>query len=172
MLHPVDRDYDPSVEVDGIEYLRKLDDFIEYGVGGTGLLEGIEAPPLEALDDALIPRVLTDLVWHLYDQGVLIEYTDHLSGRELYAELLKFCVEPHLTFPNDPYSNLRWSPIGGCSEEDTGSYLRYYARQEDREYWVKKFPEDEMPPSELPPYPRPWIPDEVPRTPRIETIEP
>jgi hypothetical protein len=168
----VDGDHDPLAEDDGLEYLRRLDDFIEYGTGGSDLLTGIEAPPPETLDDAALARTLTVLVWHLYDQGVLIEQTDHLSDRELYVELLAFCAGPHLTFPEDPYSNLHWSPIGGCSEEDMVIHHRFYANEEDRQRWAKEFPEDEIPPSELPPYPRPWIPDEVPRTPRIETIEP
>ncbi len=154
-----------------------LDAFTEDGVGGFLLRdelarEGVSLPPLESLDDEALSRALTDAIWGLYDLGVLVETVDHLSDRELYTEIVAYCAEPTISFPHDPYSNTHWSPIGGCSEEDMTVYMRYYENEEDRQRWAREFPDFEMPPSELPPYPRPWIPSEVPRTRRRAEVEP
>lgn len=164
-------------EDDGLEYLMALDAFIEDGTGGFLLRDklaerGAPLPPLESLNDAELSRALTDAIWGLYDLGVLVETVDHLSDRELYKEIVEYCSEPTITFPNDPYSNTHWSPIGSCTEEDMAIYNRYYADERQRQDWAREFPEEPMPPSELPPYPRPWIPDMVPRTKRREEIEP
>lgn len=161
-------------EDDGLEYMKRLDAFGEGGFALRDELAKLDAatPPLEGLSDEGVARALTDLVWGLYDLGVLVEYTDHLSDRELYAELLDYCDHLTITFPEDPCSNTHWSPIGGCSEEDLQIAHRYYEDDDERAYWQTKYPEDPMPPKELPPYPRPWIPSAVPRTPRRERIEP
>lgn len=150
--------------------LAKLDRFLD-GEEQTTLYFELEklgqAPPMaEGLDDDELKIALTNLVWGLLDLGVVIECADHLSDRELYVALLDYCDEPNCVFPEDPYMTCHWSPVSDNWED--GVYLRYYADEKLREQVGQDYPEIMMPPSELPPYPRPWIrsrrpiPDDMP----------
>jgi hypothetical protein len=150
------------MDSDGLEYLKKLDRFLN-GEEQTTLYFELEKRGWTPVDpdgtpDEDINRSLTNLLWGLADLGVFVENADHLSDRELYKELLDYCDEPNVIFPDDPYSATHWSPIGGFSEEDIQVYLRYYCDQEQRLQWQVDYPDEEIPPAELPPYPRPWIP--------------
>ncbi len=50
--------------------------------------------------------------------------------------------------------------IGGCSEQDIGTYLTYYADEETREQWSKDFPDDPMPEKKAKPFDRDrFLPD-------------
>ena len=146
------------------DYLERLDDYIEGKIQTTVYyeLEKVGEPPprLEELaDDSEVNRALTNLIWALYDLHVVIDDTDHLTDRELYAELLDYLDESCMIFPGIPGAWTHWSPIGGYGEEDIQIMLRYYSTEESRADWLKSFPDDVMPPAELPPYPRPWIPE-------------
>jgi len=46
------------------------------------------------------------------------------------------------------------SLIGGCSEEDTLVYLKYYADEEERRTWQADWPDGEIPAHEDLPYDR------------------
>jgi len=54
----------------------------------------------------------------------------------------------------DEDSACHMSPLGGCSEEDTQLYLKYYADEEWRCDWQKQYPEETLPDHEDPPYDR------------------
>jgi len=153
---------EPEEEGDPMAYLEKLDRFLN-GEEQTTLYFELEkqgwAPPFaETLNDEELTRALTDLIWGIWDLGVVIEDADHLTDRELYLELLDFCDEPTVVFPDHPNAWHHWSPIGGCSEEDIKIMHRYYTDGEERDRWAKEYPEDEMPPMELPPHYRSWLP--------------
>lgn len=150
---------------DGLAYLEKLDRFLD-GEEQTTLyleLEKKGEPPnlSDDLSDEDVSRELTNLVWALYDQHVVIEFTDHLSDRELYKELRDYCDEPICSVAEFSNAWNHWSPIGGCSDEDIENDLRYYSDEESRERWIEQFPDYVLPKMELPPYPRPWIPKPV-----------
>lgn len=158
-------DYDSDVQSgDGEEpdYLERLDAFFD-GTEQTTLYFELEkrqsAPDLsDGLSDEEVLRALTGLVWSLGELHVYIEDTDHLSDRELYRQLKDYCDEPTPRIMGIPDAATHWSPIGGCSEEDFQIWLRYYATAEERIDHAEKYPTDPMPSSELPPYPRPWLP--------------
>jgi hypothetical protein len=148
---------------DGLEYLERLDRFIE-GTEQTTLYFELEkrnlAPDLrDDLTDSEVSQALTNLIWSLKDIRVFVEFTDHMSDRELYAALLEFCDEPNVCFADCPNGALHWSAIGGASEDDESIWLRYYADPEDRASHMLEYPNDPIPPCEPPPHPRPWIPE-------------
>lgn len=152
-------------EDDDLAYLEKLDRFLE-GKEQTTLyleLEKKGEPPnlQDDLSDEEITRELTNLVWALYDQHVVIEFTDHLSDRELYYALREYCDEPICSVAGFKNAWNHWSPIGAGTEEDAEISLQYYDDEESRQWWVEQFPDTVLPPSELPLYPRPWIPKAV-----------
>ena len=157
---------DPNEEPDIDEYLEKLDRFLS-GKEQTTLYFELEKagcpPPLdhEKLTDEEITRALTDLIWSIWDLGVVIDHADHCSDRELYVELLDLCDEPTVVFPNNPDAWMHWSPIGSySSDSDIQALLRYYSTEEDRQKHLEEWgpPEGGMPPAELPPYYRSWLP--------------
>lgn len=144
------------------EYFERLDDFLEGRIQTTVYFElekRGEAPPcLDELADDEINRALTNLIWALHDLHIIVDDADHLTDRELYAQLLDYIDKPSMVFHDIPGAWTHFSPIGGCSEEDIQIMLRFYTDEEGRARWLKDFPDDVLPPAELPPYPRPWLP--------------
>lgn len=141
-----DDDDCPWCEMFGID---EVDDPFEY-------LEsrGVALPDPAVLNDAMLHEVLWKLLEALAANGVVLESTDHLSDRELYEFLWSDVLRNPLGLTDDPYSRCHVSPIGGCSEEDNLTYLRFYADESEREEWKRMFPEIAMPAHEDPPYRR------------------
>ena len=144
------------------EYLQRLDAFLTGKCQTTLYFElekrGWTPEDPDTVSDEDLSRSLTDLIWSLGDLQVFIDDTDHLSDRELYVELLEYCDEPNVCFVGIPGAANHWSPAGSGNDEDTQIWLRYYADEESRTEHARNYPEDPMPPAELPPYPRPWLP--------------
>ncbi len=92
------------------------------------------------------------------DIGVYIEYVDHLSDRELYAELRDYCDKPNMVFPGNKSFGLHWSPLGSWGEEDTQVWLQYYATDQERIKHSIDYPKAPMPPKKPLVSPRPWLP--------------
>jgi hypothetical protein len=149
----------PEDDPDPLEYLEKLDNFLE-GKEQTTLYFELEkmgcAPPLnhEQMSDEEVLRALTDLIWGLYELHVIVDYADHLADRPLYVQLLGYCDEPTVVFPNDPNAWCHWS----ADDDDWEIYLRYYADDEARARSAVDYPDTPVPPKELPPYYRSWLP--------------
>lgn len=151
-------DYD---EDDPLYEAKMVDDFIDGKIQMTAYFElekrGCAPPQIEDLSDEDVTRELTNLIWNMADLQIFVSDLDHLDDRAAYKELLEFCDQPSMFFPGHKDSACHWSPIGGGSEEDNEAYLRYYADDDTRMRWMTDFG-DPVPPKELPPYPRPWIP--------------
>lgn len=158
----MDREEDEEEEYDPLASLEKLDRFLD-GKEQTTLYFEIEKqgwnPPFaETLTNEEVTRALTDLIWALWDFNVIVHDSDHLSDRDLYVALLDFIDEPTVVFPEDLDCHCHWSPIGGGSEDDLTTHLRYYSDEKDRAFWAEQYPDFEMPPMELPPFHRSWLP--------------
>jgi hypothetical protein len=103
--------------------------------------------------DAQLTRELETLLDRLADLGVVVEFIDHLSDRELYTWLMESGhLDGHIALL--PNSHLHMSPIGSCSEEDNQIYLTYYASDQEREWWKEDAPDEELPPRKQLPYDR------------------
>jgi hypothetical protein len=106
-------------------------------------------PPEEIRDDEIEAAVL-DLAERLFAIRVYIYWTEHLADRELYEALWAEMHEPAKLFPDDMDGLHHFD----MCEEDTDSYLRFYADDDYRAFWLEQFPDEPLPPKELPPYPR------------------
>jgi hypothetical protein len=106
----------------------------------------VPSPPDESLSEHL--HLLID---RLADMNVLVRSTDHLSDRELYAFLIGQ-MGGHISLFPDSFVFL--DVIGGGSAEDNDIYLRYYATEKDRAWWIEEFPHSVIPPREKPPHDR------------------
>lgn len=127
--------------------------------------EGVQLPPAEELGEVELNRKLWQVINTLAERNTFVTHTDHLSDRELYDHLWTDSLRemgPVLAKPVKPAGkrpkNPGWvqfiDPIGSGNEEDTLIWLRYYAKQEDRDRWADQYPGDSMPPSEKPKYDR------------------
>jgi hypothetical protein len=116
---------------------------------------GMQLPAPETLDDEQLTRKLWELIQRLALLRIFLDETDHLSERELYTLLWSDMLrEETKAVTLDEDSACHMSPLGGCSEEDTQLYLKYYADVEWRCDWQKEHPEETLPDHEDPRYDR------------------
>ncbi len=105
--------------------------------------------------DTLKDQQLHDLLWQtieqLYAKRIVLEFTDHLSDRELYCLLIRDILPSAEKKVDVPKNVLQWHCLDADDEPET--WLRYYASQEEREAWAAETGEI-PPPAEVPPYPR------------------
>lgn len=132
-------------------------------VGELLARDGFCPPSPETLNDLELREELEALIQELADHQVYLQYTDHLSDRDLYSLLY------HRVLSNDTHTVSAaggWNTeidmsVIGLTDDDDGSinYLRYYADARVRNQWALDFPNDPMPPHVDPPYDRDqWLP--------------
>lgn len=111
----------------------------------------LRLPSPEALDDVQLHEALWDVVQKLYDQRIVLDFTDHLTDRQLYCLIYRDILPSPEKKVNLPTSYLHWD----CSDAagDSEVWLRYYATENEREMWSEEH-EGALPPSEDPPHPR------------------
>jgi hypothetical protein len=118
------------------------------------LRAGIVMEPPDELDDSSISAKLQEVLQALAAMRYFVECTDHLSDRELFAWLWSEGLREAI--PDLSKFDGAWhtSPIGSCNEEDMLTFLKYYAKEEERSRWQEEFPNDSLPPRQPPPYDR------------------
>ncbi|HEY2882946.1 MAG TPA: hypothetical protein VGJ15_10940, partial [Pirellulales bacterium] len=87
----------------------------------------------------------------LFEKRVVLDFTDHLTDRELYSLIWRDILPSPEKKIDNSSSYLHWD----CSDAsgDAQLWLRYYATEEDRQQWSGDFG-NELPPHEDPPYRR------------------
>ncbi len=144
-------------EDDLIAELERVDRFFEGEEAGDIPLEVLRARgmdiPAMPLDDAPSLRAkLFEIIEAMYEIGIVVESTDHLSDAELYRFLVDDALL-HETIISIVGGTWHINPIGSGSEEDNDIYLRCYADDDYREQWHRDFGEP-LPPKEKLPYNR------------------
>lgn len=139
-------------------FLRQVLAF-ETGATTTLLAElqriGIDVPPPSELSDDALTARLWETIHGMATLRVSLEDTDHLSDRALYERLHGDILPEEMnSLGTEDGTVLHLSIIGGCSEEDTRVYLKYYADEDERRRWQAEWPDYEMPPHEDLPYDR------------------
>jgi len=115
---------------------------------------GCELPEPESMTDDQLTVKLGEVIDALARLHVFLEFTDHMSDRDLYIRLLRHELPQEIPWlPDDPQGAWHLQFTSG-SEEDTDAYLRYYADEDERRQWLVDFPDDVMPPHEELPYDR------------------
>lgn len=104
----------------------------------------------DSLDDAALHDTLWDVIQRLYDKRVVLDFTDHLSDRQLYCVLYRDILPSPEKKIDSSTRYLHWdcADAGG----DPELWLRHYASEEEREHWASSG--EPLPPCEPPPYPR------------------
>ena len=115
----------------------------------------MDLPAPEAMTDPELTAKLWEVIDKLASLRVFLSQTDHLSDRELYAQLWTDTLREQIAdLPFDDHSAWHIDMLGGCSEEDIELQMKHYADEEDRRHWLEQFPDYEMPTHEDPPFAR------------------
>ncbi len=105
--------------------------------------------------DRLSAPALHDLLWELIEQlhqkQIVLDYTDHLSDRELYCLIYRDILPSPEKKLERTNTFLHWQCLDISQEPEV--WLRYYATEEEREAWQCEIGGC-LPPPETPPYPR------------------
>ncbi|MEX0585158.1 MAG: hypothetical protein WD176_00845, partial [Pirellulales bacterium] len=111
----------------------------------------LKLPHPNTLSDDELHDVLWATIQKLYDKQIILEFTDHLSDRQLYKVIYCDILPAPEKKLDVPGNFLHWdcADAGG----DPEVWLRYYASEEERIDWAETY-EDPLPPAEPPPHPR------------------
>ena len=116
---------------------------------------GVSLPEPDSLSQDALREKLWEVIGALAELRVFLHNTDHLSDRELYTHLWEHGLRQEIVdAPPDPQLQTHLDLLGGCTEEDLQTYLRYYADEQYRRMWSEDFPEDNLPEHEDPPFDR------------------
>jgi hypothetical protein len=108
--------------------------------------------PACTLDDEQLRERLWETIDRLYSKRIVLDFTDHLSDRELYA-LVRRDILPALVKRVDLPDNFTHWDCSASGDEDPTDWLAFYASDEEREEWRLENGR-EPPPRLVPPYPR------------------
>ena len=113
----------------------------------------LRPPHPNRLDDKEISKILVDVIQQLYEKKIVLDFTDHLTDRELYRLICQDILPSREKKIDMRHGSLHWdcSYSGGIS--DPTIWLTYYACDEDREDWAERYGLP-LPEKELPLYPR------------------
>jgi hypothetical protein len=114
-------------------------------------------PEPDTLDAEGLRRLLLSTVDKLYAKKIVLEFTDHLSDRELYTLISRDILAAYEKKLDHRASYLHWDCADTSGEPE--KWLRYYATIEERDVWQDETGGD-LPPMCDPPFPR-----ELPREP-------
>lgn len=111
----------------------------------------LRLPRPETLSDEQLHDLLWDTIQKLYDKHVVLDFTDHLSDRQLYCLIYRDILpSPEKKLDRaDNYLHWDCADAGG----DPEVWLRYYATDEDRRNWIESS-DGPLPPVEPLPFPR------------------
>ncbi|HBT78133.1 MAG TPA: hypothetical protein DEB39_14690 [Planctomycetaceae bacterium] len=111
----------------------------------------LRLPKSESLDDEQLSRILEDLIEKLFEKQIVLDFTDHLSNRELYTLIYRDILPIREKNMEHRSAFLHWDC--SYSDGDPDTWLRYYASDEDRECWAETY-RQQLPPRSLPPFQR------------------
>ncbi len=111
----------------------------------------LRPPRPEVLDEDDLRQILLEVVHKLYDQRIVLDFTDHLSDRDLYCLIFRDILPAREKKLDWPGNYLHWDCTGPSSDPDI--WLRYYANEEERQAWSETYRQP-LPPADTPPHPR------------------
>jgi hypothetical protein len=105
----------------------------------------LQMPHPDRLADAALHDLLWDAIHKLYDKRIVLDFTDHLSDRELYTLILRDILPSPEKKLNLPDHFLHWDCAG-----DEETWLRFYASEAERGTWAGEDWEGSLPPRDTP----------------------
>lgn len=114
-------------------------------------------PEPDLLSDTALSEVLECTIEQLYSQQIVLDFTNHLTDRQLYTIIYRDILSSYEKKLSHRDSYLHWDCSN--SDGDPEMWLRYYATDEERDMWADETGDD-PPPRERPPFAR-----QLPRAP-------
>ena len=111
----------------------------------------LELPPHERLTDVDVHQRLQQTLRQLYERNILLDFTGHLSDRQLYCLIARDILperEKRVAIAN---TFLHWQCIDPVVDEE--NWLRFYADDDERRHWQAETGLA-LPPVEELPFPR------------------
>jgi len=108
-------------------------------------------PHPDRLSDVELSKLLTETIAKLYSQRIVLDFTDHLSDRQLYCLILRDILPSPEKKLDLPRNYLHWHFLDDEAQPEI--WLMYYASDEEREAWGEESGQA-LPPKKKPPYPR------------------
>lgn len=111
----------------------------------------LRLPRPTVLDDDDLNAILWDVIRRLYQHRIVLDFTDHLSDRELYCLIYRDILPVREKKVDLGANYLHWdcSHAGG----DPEIWLRYYATDDERKAWTEAYHQP-LPQRADPPCPR------------------
>src|ERR1051326_5383556 len=103
---------------------------------------GLSLPAPDSLGDVALHAKLWEVIEAMADIGMVLEFTDHLSDRELYTQLWSHTLRDPIPLTPDDGGTWHMDMSYG---DDARAYLKYYADEEARREWAAKWPDVDMP---------------------------
>lgn len=108
-------------------------------------------PPPDTLDDERLHDALWETIQRLYDNRIVLDFTDHLSDRQLYTLIYRDILPTREKRVDRADNYLHWDCADASGDPEV--WLRYYATEEERQDWSDDWNEP-LPPVEPLPFPR------------------
>ena len=108
----------------------------------------LKLPLPDSLDDQQLHDLLWDTVRRLFEKRIVLDFTDHLTDHDLYCLIFRDILSSHEKKIERLNNYLHWD----CANtgDNPGTWLRYYASEEERENWATET-SGVLPPHEEPP---------------------
>jgi len=107
----------------------------------------LSIPAPGRLDDNRLTQELENVVEKLFEKKMVLDFTDHLSDRELYAIIYRDILPSREKNLRQRNGFIHWD----CSCGDDEVWLRYYASDDEREEY-QECTGELLPPKEVPPH--------------------
>lgn len=111
----------------------------------------LKLPSPDLMSDEEVSDILVDTIDRLYQERIVLEFTNHLSDRELYCLIIRDILPSSEKKIELPKNYLHWHCIDSTDDEET--WLKFYASVRDRELWEETTGQI-APPREEAPFPR------------------
>jgi len=111
----------------------------------------LRPPRPDMLNDEDLREILYDVIRKLFDKRLVLDFTDHLSDRELYRLIYRDILPAREKKIDSGTAYLHWDCAGASGDPEI--WLRYYATEEDRQCWAETYRQP-LPPRARPPFPR------------------
>ncbi len=115
-------------------------------------------PRPDEISDGELTPILWDTIHKLYSKRIVLDFTSHLSDRQLYCLIFRDILPSSEKRVDLPKNYLRFHCLDHSGDPE--AWLRFYASHEERLDWAADNNQP-LPPSEPPPFPR-----KMPRLPR------
>ncbi len=107
-------------------------------------------PNPDTLSVESLHKFLWEAIQKLHSQQIILEFTDHLSDRDLYCMIARDILPSYEKKIEEARNFLHWHCI---DESETDLWLTYYATDEERRAWLLEN-EGALPDRQPLPYPR------------------